>query len=350
MTRPWMVLVLLAVPLLLGLAWTATDDPVATDMEKSAGRFLRALDADGRAQTTIDFTDDERYNFHYIPRDRKGLPYKEMTPAQRKLAHSFLASGLSHHGMGRALDIMYLDQILFELEGRAVRDADAYFITIFGEPSQSAAWGWRVEGHHLSLNFTLRDGRVVSSFPAFMGANPANVLSGPQRGMRVLADEELTGRALLHSFAERGPVIIDAEAPRDVITAASRRVDIGAPAGVSASAMSSEQRSALETLIELYAHRLRPELARHEMDRIREAGLERVHFAWAGGAEPGDPHYYRIHGPTFLIEYDNTQNNANHIHTVWRDPLGDWGGADPLSDHYAQSHAPDVRRSAPAAP
>lgn len=334
MTQRWVVLVSL---ILAGLAWAAADDPAATEMEVGANRFLRSLDDSQRAQSTIAFADEERYNFHYIPRERKGIPYKNMTPAQRKLSHSLLATGLSHHGTGRALDIMYLDQVLFEIEGRAVRDPDAYYVTLFGEPSAATEWGWRVEGHHLSLNFTLRDGGVVSSFPLFMGANPANVLAGAQKGMRVLAEEESYGRALLHSFPEREPIIIDAEAPNDIVTAARRRVDIGAPAGMAAGTMNADQKKALEKLIALYARRLRPELADAEVRRIFAAGLDNVYFAWAGGVEEGEPHYYRIHGPTFLIEYDNTQNDANHIHTVWRDPSGDWGDRDPLSAHYARS-------------
>ena len=345
MTLRWFVVLAAAV---LGLAWAAAEDPVATDMEEGANRFLRALHPEGRVQAEIPFSDEERYNFHYIPRARKGVPYKSMTPAQRKLSHALLATGLSHRGMGKALDIMYLDQILFEIEKRAIRDPDAYYFTVFGEPSPTGEWGWRVEGHHLSLNFTLRDGRVVSSFPSFWGANPANVLAGPQQGMRVLADEELVGRALLDSFTDHGHIIIEADAPRDIATAANRRVEIGSPSGLAAAEMSVEQKSGLENLITLYANRLRPELADAELTRIREAGIDRVRFAWMGGTEEGEPHYYRIHGPTFLIEYDNTQNNANHIHTVWRDPTGDWGDSDPLSDHYASSaHHHEVSAGAP---
>ena len=320
-----------------GLVWAAADDPTALEMERGARQFLNALDADQRAVATIDFADEERYNFHYIPRERKGVSHKVLSPSGRALASSLLATGLSGSGMRRALDIMYLEQILFEIEKRPIRDPEAYHVTIFGEPSSQGRWGWRVEGHHLSLNFTLRDGRVVSAAPAFMGVNPANVLEGPQKGMRVLEEEELLGRALLHSFTNREPVIIEAEAPRDIVTTTSRRVDIGNPAGVGASDMTPEQRELLEELIAIYAHRLRPELAQAELMRIREAGLERVRFAWAGSGEPGEPHYYRIHGPTFLVEYDNTQNDANHIHTVWRDPERDWGESDPISDHYARS-------------
>lgn len=334
MTLRWFVL---GSMMLAGLAWAAADDPVSTDMATRATRLLLALDQEQAARATIGFSDDERYNFHYIPRERKGLPFTAMTPAQRKLTHAFLATGLSHHGVGRALDIMYLDQILFEAEGRAIRDPDAYYVTVFGEPGDGAEWGWRVEGHHLSLNFTLREGRVVSSFPSFMGANPANVLSGPQRGMRVLAEEELFGRALLRSFDERGAAIIEAEAPNDIVTASNRRVDLESREGIAVSSMTAAQKTALEKLIGLYAHRLRPELAEEELRKISSAGFDEVYFAWAGGVDEGEPHYYRIHGPTFLIEYDNTQNDANHIHTVWRDPTGDWGDPDPLSDHYARA-------------
>lgn len=337
MTLRWVVVCWMIAAVLAGVAWTAADDPVATDMERGAQRFLRALDAEKRAQATIAFSDEERKNFHYIPRERQGIPYNSMSPAERKLAYSLLATGVSHQGLGRALDIMYLDQILFEIEHNARRDVDAYYVTVFGEPSAGADWGWRVEGHHLSLNFTLRDGRVVSSFPSFWGANPAVVLSGPQEGMRVLAEEELYGRALLQSFEERAAVIIEAEAPRDIITQAERRVNIGAPAGVAVAAMGVEQKAALEKLIELYAHRLRPELAEAEMRKIHEVGLERVHFAWAGSADAGEPHYYRIHGPTFLIEYDNTQNDANHVHAVWRDPARDFG-RDILREHLQSAH------------
>ena len=318
------------------LAWSAADRTVPADMAESAAQFLRALDPEKKTQASFAYDVDERYNFHYIPRERKGVPLKNLTPAERKLASSLLASGVSAHGMRRALDIMYLDQVLFEKEKNPIRDADLYYITVFGEPAVGKTWGWRVEGHHLSLNFTVRGDGVVSSSPSFWGANPAHVLDGPQKGMRVLAEEELMGRALLQSLDGRDVVLIEDEAPSDIVTRVTRKVDIGAPAGLPASSMSREGRDALRTLIGLYAQRLRPELAEAELAKVDDAGLENVHFAWAGGSEPGEPHYYRIHGPTFLIEYDNTQNDANHIHTVWRDPVGDWG-EDPLAAHYETS-------------
>jgi len=314
-------------------------DSDAADMTEGAGRLLRSLTPDLKSQVSLPFDSDERFNWHYIPRDRKGVPFKAMTPAQRRLADSLLTTGLSHRGMRKALDIMFLDQILFEREQRAIRDPELYYISVFGEPATSGHWGWRVEGHHLSLNFTIEDGRVVSASPAFLGANPAIVRGGAQDGMRVLADEEILGRELLQGFAEkdRARVIILADAPADIVTEASRRAEIGKPAGISYAEMTPDQRKAVVQVVSFYADRMRPEIAQTEMRRIEVAGYDGIHFAWAGGASAGQPHYYRIHGPTFLIEYDNTQNDANHIHTVWRDLEDDFGGVDVLADHYAKS-------------
>jgi len=321
------------------LASAHEKDEAAVEMAEGAGRLLRALTPELQSQVRLPFDSDERMNWHYIPRDRKGVSFKAMTPGERRLADSLLTTGLSHRGMKKALDIMYLDQILFEREQRAIRDPELYFVSIFGEPGPSGHWGWRVEGHHLSLNFTVEDGRVVSASPAFLGANPAIVRGGAQEGMRALAGEEILGRELLNRFGEkdRVKVVIQAEAPRDIVTEASRRAEIGEPAGLSYAAMTAEQREAIVRIIGFYAERMRPEIARDEMGRIQEAGYDGIHFAWAGGASAGEPHYYRIHGPTFLIEYDNTQNDANHIHTVWRDLEDDFGGADVLADHYRTS-------------
>ncbi len=334
--------------LLLALAFAATfalaasaheKDVAAADMEQGAGQLLRSLTPELKSQVNLPFDSDERFNWHYIPRDRKGVPFKAMTPAQRRLADSLLTTGLSHRGMKKALDIMYLDQILFEREQRAIRDPELYYISVFGEPGKGGYWGWRVEGHHLSLNFTIEDGRLVSASPAFLGANPAIVRGGAQDGMRVLADEEILGRELLHAFAEkdRARVIILPDAPRDIVTEASRRAEIGKPAGIPYAEMTEDQRKAVVQVVSFYADRMRPEIAQVEMRRIEEAGYDGIHFAWAGGASAGEPHYYRIHVPTFLIEYDNTQNDANHIHTVWRDLEDDFGGSDVLADHYAKS-------------
>ena len=330
--------------LVVSVAFSQSGHEVGREMAEGAGHFLGSLGPEKQAQARIAFDDEERYNFHYIPRDRKGVPLKVMTPAERKMADALLATGLSATGISKAFRIMYLEQILYEIEGRDVRDPARYYVTIFGEPGSDGAWGWRLEGHHLSLNFTLRDGKVASTSPSFFGANPAVVQDGPQAGLRVLATEEFLGRELLHALdsSQRQTAMLDVEAPRDIVTTTDRRATLGEPRGLAFRDMTPEQQKMLMVLVEDYAHRKRSELAEEQLARIREAGIDGVRFAWAGGSEPGEPHYYRIHGPSFLIEYDNTQNQANHIHTVWRNLEGDWGETstsdeDLLARHYRES-------------
>ena len=322
------------------IGWTAVTQDVAEEMIDRARHFLVSLDPDQRDQATFPFGDDERLNWHFIPRDREGLPYGEFTPPQRRLADRLLGTALSHEGISKALGIMYLEQILYEREGRDIRDSDRYYFTVFDEPSSSGAWGWRVEGHHLSLNLTLNDGEVIATSPAFMGSNPAIAGEGKHEGLEVLAAEQTVARELLALFdgGAREKVIFDAEAPPDILTGHDRVAEAGEPLGVATRDMTDEQADKVVELLQVYTGRLRPELAKDEFDKITAAGLDNIHFAWAGSAEPGDPHYYRIQSPAFLIEYDNTQNDANHIHTVWRDLDGDFG-RDLLADHYTNSHS-----------
>ncbi|MDA2928925.1 DUF3500 domain-containing protein [Acidobacteria bacterium AH-259-O06] len=313
---------------------------IVADMAVSGSAFLASLPAHQHQSATFSLGDEERFNWHYIPRSRKGIPLKDLTPAQRKLAHAFLASGLSPGGYIKATQIMFLEELLYQVEGnRARRDPDAYFFSVFGQPSETGTWGWRVEGHHLSLNFTTHDGKLISATPSFWGANPAVAKGGPQAGLRVLATEELLARRLLHSFQadKRKKVMIDVEAPRDIITRASRKAEIGSPLGVAMKEMTKEQAQLLMGLLEVYAQRLRRQLADVELKKLHGAGLDKIHFAWAGGSEAGQPHYYRIQGPTFVVEYDNIQDNANHIHSVWRNFENDFG-VDLLKEHYKTSH------------
>ncbi len=326
----------------LGLtaAWSAAFEDVAREMQQHAKHFLAALDDAKRDKATFAFEDEERFNWHFTPVDRQGLPYRELTRGERRLADRLLASGLSRDGLDKAFGIMFLDQVLFERERRDIRDPDRYFVSIFGTPGEQGAWGWRIEGHHLSLNFTLRDGQVVSTSPAFMGSNPAIVRDGPHAGLEVLADEQRLARALLGLLDDeaRARVVFAEEAPRDIVTSNSRRVDVGAPIGLPVRDMTPQQAEALMELIRVYLDRMRPELAQVELEKIMRADTGAIHFAWAGSAEVGAPHYYRIHGPTFLIEYDNTQSGANHVHSVWRDLTNDFG-VDVLAEHYATAHA-----------
>ncbi len=322
-----------------GAAWAARPASVGSEMAAAAEQFLAALQSEQRGVASRSFEDADRTNWHFIPRARPGVPLKSLSAGQQKLAHAWVAAGLSPEGHAKARNIIALESVLFELENQnATRDSGLYYLTLFGKPSDSGAWGWRFEGHHLSLNFTLRGGRVVSASPLFYGANPAVVPRGAKAGARTLAEEELTARELLKSCqgSARAKVIINSQAPADIITGASRKVEPGAPAGVALKDLSNEQADALFGLVRFYASRLRNELAEEELERVRQAGLDKIHFAWAGGTELGQPHYSRIQGPTFLIEYDNTQNNANHIHTVWRSLQNDFGD-DALRAHYDTS-------------
>jgi len=318
-------------------------DPAA-EMAAEASSLLGSLSSEQRARISIPFDDPERLNWHFIPRARAGLSVKQLSDDQRRRADSLLRSGLSDSGFTRVQNIRSLDQVLFDESRNPVRDPDLYFYSLFGQPG-AAAWGWRLEGHHISLNFTLRDSRVVSAFPLFMGANPAQVRAGPRAGLRTLAEEEDLGRRLFLSLEEpqRARALIASAAPDEIVTGNSRRAAIGPPVGVAWTELDSRCSALLWQLVELYARRLRPELAEAELARIRRAGIEKIHFAWAGGPDPGQPHYYRVQGPIFLIEYDNTQNNANHIHTVWRDLEHDFG-LDPLAAHYASSPHHQRRR------
>jgi Protein of unknown function (DUF3500) len=286
---------------------------------------------------TVPFETDERMNWHFIPKERKGLPFKQMDSAQKHLAHAFLSAGLSQRGYFKATTIMSLEEVLRVLEqGKGpTRDPELYYFSIFGQPSATEPWGWRVEGHHLSLNVAVIKGHLIASTPQFFGSNPAEVMDGPRKGLRVLRQEEDLGRALLKALDEkqRAAAVIETTAPRDIITGASRKAEIGAPKGLAASHMNNKQRQLLLAVLEEYARPMPPEIAEERMEKVRKAGLDKVYFAWAGGPDLGQPHYYRIQGPTFLIEYDNTQNEANHIHSVWRDFDGDWG-MDLLRMHY----------------
>lgn len=324
--------------LVVSIGWAAAGD-VGSEMMDRAQHFLAGLDDDNREQASFGFDEDERLNWHFIPRAREGLPYAELTPAQRRLADRLLASALSRDGMSKALGIMYLDQILFEREGRDIRSADGYYFSVFGDPTESGAWGWRLEGHHLALNFTLNDGELVAGSPAFMGSNPAVVSEGRHAGLEVLAEEQSLARELLALFDgdARDQVVISDGALSGMVSGNSVRAEIPELAGLAMGDMNDAQSDALMALLRAYIERMRPELAKLEIEKITEAGLDEIHFAWAGSAEPGAGHYYRIQGPTFLVEYDNTQGNGNHIHSVWRDFDGDFG-ADVLAEHYAAAH------------
>ena len=311
----------------------------ARRMADAASTFLALLNGDQRRRTVYPTDHDERFNWHFVPTERNGLSFTEMDSAQQRLAFALLSTGLSQQGYGKAVSIMALERILGQIEGpdrTRPRDPEHYHVTIFGEPSDSKAWGWRVEGHHVSVNMLVVGGERVASTPNFLGANPAQVPEGfPASGLRLLADEEDLARQLLHTLdgSNRQRAIILPEAPSDILTRNERRVKPEDPQGIRAQDLSGEQRHLLMSLIGEYVHRMPFDVADTRLNRIEKEGTGHIYFAWAGGERRGDPHYYRMQGPSFLVEYDNTQNGANHIHSVWRDFTGDWGD-DLLADHY----------------
>ena len=238
--------------------------------------------------------------------------------------------------------------MLFAIEGSRSRDPELYYFTVFGTPSERGSWGWRYEGHHTSLNWTVVEGTVVATTPQFLGANPADVRDGPQKGTRALAAEEDLGRALVKSLsADQGALaVLSKDAPRDILTGASREAAIQDDRGIPYGKLTPEQQGLLLSLVQEYASAQAPAVAQARLGRVK-AELPAIRFAWMGGLDKGQGHYYRIQGSTFLIEYDNTQNNANHIHCVWREFKGDWG-RDLLTEHYRT--APHHARSRRAAP
>lgn len=333
-----------------GVATVARQGTPST-MAGAADAFLKTLTPELRQQATFPLDAEERVRWGFIPTNmlpRNGLPLKAMNETQRKAAHDLLAAGLSQRGYMTATAIMDLESILHEIEtaarggkpGGNVRDPDLYYFSIFGTPSARGQWAARVEGHHLSLHFTLDGERAkVTAAPIFLGSNPAEIrVEGPRRGQRVLAAQMDAGRALLDSLNpdQRAKATISDQAPRDIQTATRIKVDPENPAGLLGFDMTTKQRALLVQLIDVYVSVMADDVAKARITAIRDRGLDAVAFAWAGSHEPGQRYHYRVQGPTFLIEHNNTQDNGNHIHSVWRDFDGDFG-RDILTEHLAST-------------
>jgi Protein of unknown function (DUF3500) len=325
---------------LIPVSLNSAPSAAARAMTEAANAFLGDLNAEQRSKATFKFEEDSRFEFRFTPRARTGLPIKEMSEPQRAKAHALVKTGLSMRGYTTATTIMDLENVLRAIEpprtgpNAIVRDPELYFVSIYGTPGKSP-WGWKFEGHHVAFNFTVIDDKPVVFAPNFFGANPAVVRDGPKQGTRALRDEEDAGRALLQAFDEkqRAKVIFDVTAPREMITAENREAKPLEPTGISYKEMTPAQRRLFEKVLDVYLGRVAPELAKARLEALQKAGMDSLTFGWAGVMEVGGPHYYRIHGPTFLVEYDNTQNNNNHIHAVWRDFNGDFG-RDLLREHY----------------
>ena len=315
----------------------------AKRMAEAAADLLACLDDDQRSVACMDFDDqEERTNWHYVPRPRRGLSLKDMDEDQRARAEQVLKSGLSASAVTTAQTIIDLEPILGAIEGatgKFTRDPELYFVSIFGQPGRDR-WGWRFEGHHLSVNYTIVANRWICATPLFFGANPAMVRHGEREGLRALADEEDIARELLSDLdgEQRRQAIISADAPPDIITRNSVSVGSQVEAeGLAATDMNDSQQQGLRRLVEVYVQRLPEPLAEAEMADLEKVDFGTACFAWAGATERGAGHYYRVQGGFFLAEYDNTQNDANHIHAVWRNTLNDFG-EDLLKNHYQRSH------------
>ncbi|MDP4623751.1 MAG: DUF3500 domain-containing protein [Akkermansiaceae bacterium] len=314
-------------------------EKVAAEMADAANAFLTSLDEDEAKKARFPFTPDERENWNFVPTKRNGIPLEELTEEQTDLARKLLKTALSDPGLTKVDAIIALEAFLGEIEKRPeLRNPKAYFTSIFGEPSATGTWGWRFEGHHLSLNYTIVDGKPASLTPSFFAANPAEVTAEhAMKGTRPLAAEEDLARALAATLAESGKAVVFTEKPpKDILSGSSRKIEQLDPVGIPATEMTAAQQQALLTLIAEYAERHRKELSDATMEEIK-ADLENLRFAWAGSLERGKPFYYRIQSTTFLVEVANVQNNGNHIHAVWRDTENDFGN-DILSDHIHKDH------------
>lgn len=330
----------------LGLVSCALGAVAHSHFQKRAGAnvvaaaetFVATLSDEQKEIVIKEYDSEERVGWHFIPKDeRKGLQVKHMKGEQRRAAMDLLRSSLSRAGFRKARTIMKLEGLLAELEkgrdGGPIRDTERYYFTLFGSPGEGR-WGLSMEGHHLSLNFVLEGNQVISSTPAFFAANPGvvkNAGAGIKKGTRVLADEELLAFDLVNSLSAKQKTkgIIAEKAPREIRAAGEPQPPTEAPAGIGAKELTDDQMATLKKLITTYSDAMRPAVARARLAKIEKAGPQKVHFAWAGATEPGIGHYYRVQGPTFLIEFVNTQpdaagNPANHIHCVWRDMAGDF--------------------------
>lgn len=322
-----------------GFAFVNRDNP-GVGMTAAAEKFVATLSDEQRATTVLDFDSPKRVGWHFIPMaERKGLQVKNMSEEQRKAAHALLRSALSQAGYDKSTTIMQLEALLHELEktrtGSPIRDPVRYYFTLFGKPTADGKWGLSVEGHHLSLNFVVDKNELVGTTPQFLGANPATIkgdyAAGPKKGTRVLAAEEDLGFKLVNSLSKEhlAVALIDKKAPGDIRGAGTPQPRQEKPVGVAAKDLSKEQQETLRKLVDVYAQAMPAAIAEARLAAIDKAGFDNVQFAWAGAMESGMGHYYRVEGPTFQIEFVNTQpdsagNPANHIHSVWRDTAGDF--------------------------
>ncbi|MCW5515934.1 DUF3500 domain-containing protein [Muriicola sp. Z0-33] len=317
------------------------------DLSLKANTFLNSLQDDLKSKAVFEIDEEERYNFNYVPIVRKGPTFHDFTKPQKAAALELLKASLSENGFNKSKEIMALENILIQIEknkfrmpdGSPMRDPLNYHFSIFGKPAPDQFWGWRFEGHHLSLNFTSAEGKIISATPSFMGSNPGVVMEGEHKGKEVLRSETQLGLELINALSESQSekAIFSNTAPREIITGNQRKVKAIERKGIPFTELNEKQKEMFLQLLEVYIGNYVFEFSETFRAKIANAGHDNLYFAWAGDTVKGRPHYYRIHGPMLLIEYDNIQNNANHVHTVVRDLNNDFA-EDLLRQHYNQKH------------
>jgi Protein of unknown function (DUF3500) len=317
----------------------------AQTIVKAAQDFIGLLNNEQKNNTLFAFDDAERFNFHFVPMARKGVTFNEMNPTQQAAALKLLSLCASDKAYELSQEIMQLENVLKAIEKRAetdhYRDPGNYHISIFGVPTNHTIWGWRLEGHHQSFNFSFNESQKGVGAPIFLGSNPAIVLEGPVKGKQLLKAETDGGFTLLHALNpdQLQKAIIDTIAFKEILSFDKRNAFIGNPIGLCYAQMTEAQQKLLLDLLQVYVNRNTKLFAKDQMEQIKKDNLNLLYFAWAGATTKtlGKGTYYRIQGPSILIEYDNTQNKANHVHSVLRDLKNDFGG-DLLMEHYQQNH------------
>ena len=346
-------------PILIILLFTLTStlkghEPIhnnpAKSMVKAAKNFISSLNDEEKGKAIFKNASDHRDGWYFIPDKfikpngkRQGLLIKNMSQQQRLLAHALLASAMSSDGYRQAATVMTLEAILHELENKnPIRDPELYYVSIFGEPSLKSSWGWRFEGHHLSINISMAKGKLFSLTPSFFGTNPARSDSGKFKGLEVLSDEQDLALELARSLNDnqRKLAILPGKVPADIITKQDRVVERKTflpIKGIPFTQLNEDQQTKLEKLLYSYVSKYRHDILEEINGRKKLFANKQIHFAWSGATQKGKGHYYRIQSKDFVFEYDNTQGGANHVHAVWRDFDGDFG-RDLLKEHHDKSH------------
>ncbi len=307
----------------------------------SALTVINSLDSIQKSKSVFPFDDMSRYDWNYLPPSliqRRGVRLKDLDSTQKKNAYTLLRSFLSDKGFSRTQEIMNNEYYLKELEPNMIhRIPENHFIAFYGTPAKDSIWGWKFSGHHIALNFTVVNNELALT-PIFFGVYPAEIKEGKNKGRRIIKDEEDIGFELINMLTseQKSVTIFQKNAFRDIVTANAIQVGPLPAVGIVAKDLTAQQKNILNKLIASHLSSMPTEIAQMRMKRIVSEDLNQIRFGWAGGLTKGVSHYYRIQGKTFLVEFDNTTHNANHIHIVWRDFDGDFG-VDLLKEHYKKS-------------